>query len=807
MRVSYKWLKDYVDVTVSPGELADRLTLSGIAVEGVHEPGADIERVFTGKILNIEPHPNADRLTVCAVTTGGPENLQIVTGATNIRAGDVVPVAVEGARLAAGLVIKKSKLRGVESRGMLCSGQELGLDPKTMPVDQAHGIMILPPETPLGLDIKPVIGLDDAILELDLTPNRGDAMSMVGVAREVAALLGQKLRLPDIDVDETDDGIEGRVKIDIKDTELCRRYVAKLFTGIKVGPSPGWMQERLRAAGVRPISNIVDITNYVMMELGQPLHAFDYDTLKDGRIIVRRAGEGEVLVSLDGVERRLNGDMLVIADPGGPVAVAGVMGGLATEVTENTRNVLLESAWFNPISIRKTSRMLGLRSESSSRFEKGIDLTGCLRAARRAASLLEEMGAGQSASGAVDNYPAPHVPKTIVLRPDRIEHLVGTAVDSDACREILTALEFGVQKNHQGLMVTVPGHRPDVSLEVDLIEEVARMHGYDRVPTTLPYGPTTQGARTREQSLAMKVKDKMASLGFREVITYSFTSPEVFNKVNLAQDSPLRNVLALQNPLSEEHSVMRTVMLPGLLEVLRRNANRRVTSLSIFELGKVYLSRGDAPLPEEKQVLSAAAMGGTSRGWNKPSLEKDFYYMKGVLESLLAQSGVSGASFEPFKDDPSYHPGRAARLTAGEQLLGVLGEVHPDVVENYELPGRVVAMEIDFGIMASLAGKAGKYRQIPRFPGIERDLAVVVELQVPAREIIGVIKKSGGNLLRRVELFDVYQGEQVQQGFQSLAFSLTFRAEDRTLTDDEAAGLISTIRENLAKKFGAQLRS
>ncbi len=807
MRVSYKWLKEYVDVTVSPGELADRLTLSGIAVEGVHEPGAGIEKVYTGKILNIEPHPNADRLTVCSVTTGGPEAIQIVTGATNIRAGDVVPVAVEGAHLAAGLVIKKSKLRGVESRGMLCSGQELGLDPKTMPADQAHGIMILPPETSLGLDIKPVLGLDDAILELDLTPNRGDAMSMVGVAREVAALLGQKLRLPDIDVDETDESIDGRVKIDIKDTELCRRYVGKLFTGLKVGPSPGWMQERLRAAGVRPISNIVDITNYVMMELGQPLHAFDYDTLREGHIIVRRAEDGEVLVSLDGVERRLNSDMLVIADPGGPVAVAGVMGGLATEVTENTRNVLLESAWFNPISIRKTSRVLGLRSESSSRFEKGIDLTGCHRAARRAAKLLAEMGAGQVASGVVDNYPVPHVPKTIVLRPERIEHLVGTEINPDACREILNALEFGVQKNDQGLMVTVPGHRPDVSLEVDLIEEVARLHGYNLVPTTLPYGPTTQGARTREQSLAIAVKDRMASLGFREVVTYSFTSPDVFNKINLAGDSPLRGAMPLQNPLSEEHSVMRTVMLPGLLDVLRRNANRRVTSLSIFELGKVYLPQRDALLPDERQLLAAAAMGRTSRGWNKPSLEKDFYYIKGVLESLLAQSGVSGASFEPLKDDPSYHPGRAARLTAGGQLLGVLGEVHPDVVEKYELSGRVVAMEIDFAILASMTGKAGKYKQIPRFPGIERDLAVVVELRVPVREIIGVVKKSGGNLLRQVELFDVYQGEQVQQGFQSLAFSLTFRADDRTLTDDEVAGPMNAIRENLAGKFGAQLRS
>lgn len=807
MRVSYKWLKEYVDIPVSPGDLADRLTLAGIAVEGVHQQGAGIEKVYTGKILAIEPHPNADRLTVCKVTAGGPEDLQIVTGATNISTGDVIPVAVEGAHLAGGLVIKKSKLRGVESRGMLCSGQELGLDPKTMPAEQAHGIMILSPDTQLGLDIKPVIGLDDAVLELDLTPNRGDAMSMVGVAREVAALLGQSLRLPVLDVEESGESTGGKVKIDIEDGELCRRYVAKVFTGIKIGPSPGWMQERLRAAGVRPISNLVDITNYVMMELGQPLHAFDYDTLQDGHIIVRRAMDGDVLVSLDGAKRKLNRDMLVIADPGGPVAVAGVMGGLATEVTANTRNVLLESAWFNPISIRKTSKALGLRSESSSRFEKGIDLTGCLRAARRASRLLADMGAGVVAPGEVDNYPSPYVPKTIVLRPERVEHILGTPVSAEDSADILGSLEFGVQKDGAGLMVTVPGHRPDVSLEVDLIEEVARIYGYNRIPVTLPSGASTKGGRTREQSLEVAVKDRMAAIGLREVITYTFISPEAFTNINLPPESPLRQVMSLQNPLSEEQSVMRTTILPGLLEVLHRNANRKITNLSIFELGKVYLPGGSDALPEERPVLAAAAMGRTSRGWNRPALEKDFYYMKGVLETLLRQSGVDEIYYEPLKDNPSYHPGRAARVTAAGSLLGIIGEVHPGVLDNYELPNRVVAMEIDFNVLAAVSGRAGKYSQLPRFPGIERDLAVVVSLQVPVRDIMAVIKKAGGRLLREIELFDVYRGEQVKQDCQSLAFSLTFRADDRTLTEDEVSGPLKAIQENMAGKFEAQLRN
>jgi phenylalanyl-tRNA synthetase beta chain len=807
VRVSYKWLKDYVDIPVSPAELAERLTLAGIAVEGVHQQGAGIEKVYTGKILAIAPHPNADRLTICQVAAGGPDNLQIVTGATNISAGDAIPVAVEGARLAGGLVIKKSKLRGVESRGMLCSGQELGLDPKTLPAAQAHGIMILSPGTPPGLDIKTVIGLDDTILELDLTPNRGDAMSMVGVAREVAALLGQKLRLPEFEVEESGESIAGRVKIDIEDNELCRRYVAKLFTGIKTGPSPGWMQERLRAAGVRPISNIVDVTNYVMMELGQPLHAFDYDTLKDGHIIVRRALDEEVIVSLDGAQRRLSRDMLVISDPGGPVAVAGVMGGLATEVTENTTNVLLESAWFNPISIRKTSKMLGLRSEASSRYEKGIDLTGCLRAARRASRLLADMGAGVVAPGEVDSYPSPYVSKTIVLRPERVEHILGVPVSPESSEDILSSLEFGVLKNSDGLMVTVPGHRPDVSLEVDLIEEVARIYGYHRIPVTLPFGASTRGGRTSGQSLEVAVKDKMAAMGLREVITYSFVSPEVFNKVNLHPESTLRRVMSLQNPLSEEQSVMRTTMLPSLLEVLHRNANRKISNLSIFELGKVYLPGGGEGLSEERPVLAVAAMGRTNRGWNRPALEKDFYYMKGILETLLRQLGVAGILLEPVKDNPSYHPGRSAGIVADGVMLGMIGEVHPLVVDNYELPNRVMVMEIDFNTLAAVSGKSGKYRQLPRFPGIERDLAVVVSTEVPVGEIMSLIKKTGGHLLQEVNLFDVYRGEQVRQDCQSIAFSLTFRADDRTLTDEEAAGPLQAIQESLARKFEAQLRN
>jgi len=806
MRVSLKWIREYVDITVPPQDLAEMLTMAGLAVEGIDRPGEGIEKVYTGKILSTDPHPNADKLSVCQVTLGSGDSLQIVTGATNVRPGHVVPVAVEGARLAGGLVIKKAKLRGVESRGMLCSGQELGLDTSIMPPEQAHGIMLLDPDLPLGIDVKEAIGLDDIIFDLDLTPNRGDCMSMVGVAREVAALLGQKLRMPDTSLEETGPGVEGMVRVDINDPDLCGRYVAKLFRNIKIGPSPLWMQERLRAAGVRPISNIVDITNYVMMELGQPLHAFDYDTLRNGHIIVRRALQGEVLVSLDGNERKLTEEMLVIADPGGPVAVAGVMGGLATEVTGKTTTVLLESAYFNPISIRRTSRSLGLRSESSSRFEKGIDITGCLRAAERAARLLLDMGAGEVAPGAVDNYPGKAPARTVILRPERVEYVLGVAVPPAEVSRILEGLEFQVKDGGGELLVTVPGHRVDVSLEEDLIEDVARIYGYNRIPYTLPYGPSTRGARTPRQALEAAVRDCLAALGLNEVVTYSFTSPSFLEKARVPQDSPLRDVIRLQNPLSEDQSVMRTLLLPGLLEVLARNASRRVTDLAIFELGKVFLPSRAGQLPLEKPVLAAAAMGSAPSGWNRPGLTYDFYYFKGILETLFDRVSLTGYTMERETDDGLFHPGKAARIIAGDTVIGVVGELHPDILENYELPGPAVAMSVDFEAMAEFCGQPRRYRPLPRFPGIERDLAVVVRQDIAARDIVRVIRKFGGRYLQEVRLFDVYRGKQVKEGCQSMAFSLCFRADDRTLTDQEASGPVAAVAEALAREFGAELR-
>ncbi|WP_018084433.1 phenylalanine--tRNA ligase subunit beta [Desulfurispora thermophila] len=805
MLVSYKWLQEYVEILATPEELADRLTAVGLAVETLHRPGREIKNVYTGEILKIDPHPNADKLVVCQVSTGGEEVRQIVTGATNVREGHIVPVAVEGARLAGGLVIKKAKLRGVESRGMLCSGQELGLDSALLPPEQARGIMILPPDTPLGLDICSVLGLDDTILELELTPNRGDCLSMLGVAREVAAIYGREVKWPPMSPQALPEEIAGQVQVEIRDPDLCRRYVAKLIHNVQIGPSPLWMVKRLMAAGIRSINNIVDITNYVMLEMGQPLHAFDYRTIKDGRIIVRRAAPGEQIVTLDGVTRSLHQEMLVIADPAGPVGIAGVMGGEATEVTAATTSILLESAYFDPVSIRRTAKALNLRSQASHRFERGVDITGCLRAAERAAYLMQQLAGGQVVAGEVDAYPRPYAARTIVLRPERVEYILGAAVPQDKIVSILRGLQFNVQKEEEKLLVTVPGHRPDISLEEDLVEEVARLYGYNSFPAVLPAGSAARGRRTPAQQLAWQVRDIMCGLGLSEVVTYSFISPRHADLLLLPEDSPLRRMLALQNPLSEEQSVMRTSMLPGLLEVLGRNMSRRVNDAAIFELGKVFYPGADA-LPEEKYVLAALLTGYAPGSWNSPARPVDFYYLKGILSVLLEKLHVGPVEYQP--GGPSYyHPGRTATLFCAGRQLGVLGELHPTVLENYELSQRVVALEVDWAELLAAAAERVAYRPLPRFPGLERDLAVVVEQSVPAAAVQREIIAAGGKLLEEVRLFDVYQGEQVPAGHRSLAFALTFRAPDRTLSDEDVAKPLAEITRALADKFAAALRS
>jgi phenylalanyl-tRNA synthetase beta chain len=805
VRVSYKWLQEFVDIDISPAELADRLTLAGITVEGVLETGEGVEKVLTGRIESITQHPNADKLVVTSVDVG-TEKLQIITAATNVREGDVIPVAVEGAKLARGLVIKRAKLRGVESRGMMCSGKELGIDPKTMSAEQANGIMILPPDTPLGKDAKEVLGLDDYILELDLTPNRGDCLSVIGVARETAALLDKPFRPPQPVVCELDEKIEGQVRVDILDPDLCCRFAGRLIRNVRVSNSPLWMQQRLRAAGMRPINNIVDVTNYVMLELGQPMHAFDYNLLKDGHIIVRRIRDGEKIITLDGAERFLTPGMLGITDPSGPVAVAGVMGGQSTEVTEDTVSILLESAFFNPISIRRTSKYLGLRSEASLRFEKGIDIGGCARAADRAAQLIVEMGCGAAVSGRIDIIPEPVKERVVQLRPSQAAHVLGVDVSGETAQEILTSLQFVVQKAGDNLQVTVPTHRVDVSMEVDLIEEVARMYGYNRVPDTLPFGRSTRGLRTEKQAFTARARSIMAESGLYEVMTYSFVHPRIFNLMNLPLDSSLRNALKIQNPLSEEHSVMRTMLLPCLMDVLVRNYNRRVQDGAFFEIGRVFIPRGADIQPEERTVLSAAAMGRASGSWNMAPGELDFYYLKGVLENLFCGLRTSPVKFTPEPADPIFHPGRTAVLEAVGVRLGIVGELHPAVLENYELPVKVTALELDLDMLMEMSGRPAVFKSLPKFPGIERDMAILVRKDIPAASIFETIRAAGGKLMCSVSLFDIYHGEQVPDGMQSMAFSLKFQADDHTLTDAEVGEKTEAIAGALSIKFGAELR-
>lgn len=805
MRVSYSWLKEYVDITISPWELADRLTLAGLAVDAVEELGAGIEKVVTGRILKIEPHPNADKLVVCSVDVARGEPLQIVTGATNVREGHMVPVALEGAKLAQGLQIKRSKLRGIESGGMLCSGQELGMETKLMSAEMAHGILILPDQVSPGLDAKEVLGLNDYILELDLTPNRGDALSLTGVARDVAAILKKELKMPVPRFAEGSEKAEDLAQIDIVDADLCRRYVARVIKGIKIGPSPMWLQNRLRAAGIRPISNIVDVSNYVMLELGQPLHAFDYDALTNHHIIVRRAEEQEKIVSLDQAERTLHPDMLVITDEGGPVAVAGVMGGLDSEVTGATVNVLIESAYFHPINIRRTSKALGLRSESSARFEKGIDINGCLRAADRAVELIQQLAGGTIAAGAIDNFPASITEKTIQLRVQRVKWVLGVEVPREEIVDLMERLEFRVQNQGDDLLVTVPTFRPDITREIDLIEEVARLYGFNQVPETLPFGASTQGRRSAEQQLTWDAKKIMTACGFYEVITYSFVHPRVFDLMNLPRDSRFRNVVKLQNPLSEEQSVMRTVLVPGLLEMLQRNQNRRVQNGAIFEVGRVFYPVEGQRLPEEVPVLAAVAIGSTPKTWNQPARPMDYFFIKGVAEQLLDLLGLVGAEFSRHQD-PSFHPGRCAKIEVDGELLGVLGELHPNVIDNYDLSGRVVAIKIDLKVLARGRRPVKQYQGLPKFPVVERDLAVLVKQAVAATEMVNIIEMAGGNLLRRVDIFDVYQGSQVPEGLKSVAFSMNFQAEDRTLTDEEVADKMQRIARALEEKTGAELR-
>ncbi|PKM87431.1 MAG: phenylalanine--tRNA ligase subunit beta [Firmicutes bacterium HGW-Firmicutes-12] len=812
MLVSWKWLKELVELDKSPDEIAQLLTMSGIEVESIKSLKRGIEGISVALVQVVKKHPQADRLQVCQVVTGGDRVVTVVSGATNLEVGQKVPLAQVGAVLANGMKIEKTDFRGIESEGMLCSVEELGLDADKFSSEERDGIYILPVEFEVGQDIVSLLGLDDFILELGLTPNRADCLGMVNVAREVAALTGGNLKLPVVDDVEQNGECADMTSIEIQEPSLCKRYVAKVIKDVKVAPSPFWLRHRLMSVGVRPINNIVDVTNYVMFEMGQPLHAFDYDLLAENRIVVRRGTSGEELVTLDGQKRSLNPDMLIIADAKKSVAIAGVMGGLETEVTQKTKTILLEAAFFNGPSVRRTSQALGLRSEASQRFEKEVDLEKVSQAAHRAVQLMAQIGAGTPITGNVDCFPNPEKRESIVLRLSRINQILGTDLTPIIVEDILELLQIKVvNKEANTWTVATPSHRRDLLGEIDLIEEVARLYGYDKIPTTLPQGATTQGKRTWEQKVRSEAASLLSMQGLYQVITFSFINPRHFDWLMLPEEHPLRDAVAVSNPLSEEQGVMRTTVLPGLLEVVRKNSNKRNKDLAIYELGKVYFKEGfldKTTLPKEKYILTAAAAGFSEKNWAYPAIEYNYYYLKGVLEQLLSRLGIrlDEVAFLACKDMQFLHPGRSAKIMIRDQEAGWIGEIHPLVLENYEIEQKTTIFTLDLELLTKEANERIAYQSIPRYPAVTRDLAVIVPENTEVVDVTKLIQEKGQPWLKQISLFDQYKGKQIEKGFKSLAFSLSWQAEDRTLTDEEVNLLHKEILVVLALKVGAKLR-
>ncbi len=802
MRVSMKWLKQYIDIDVRAEELAEILTRGGVEVGGVEHLNKGFKNIIIGEIKEIKPHPDAEKLQICQVDVG-TEVLTIVTGATNILQGDKIPAAVPGAVLPGGKEIKPAKLRGVQSNGMLCSDKELEIE--AVGQDRSKGgILILATDAPVGKPLEEYLELDDDVLELELYPNRPDCLSMVNVAREVGTLLGIKPTVPEWAQGEIPAWPEDvKQKVEIENPELSWRYAALIVEDVVINPSPLWMQNRLRAAGIRPISNIVDITNYCMLEMGQPLHAFDKDKLS-GTVRVRLAEEGEKIVSLDGTERKLETDMLVIADDNGPVAIAGVMGGLESEVTDQTTKILFESAHFLGSSVRRTSRKLGLRSESSSRFEKGVNPYWAVPTLGRVAELLMELEAGvpMSFTEKVCHLPEP---VKIDISLEKVNRILGVDYTEEEIVKVLEALTFDYVQKEKGMFtVNIPSYRQDLKIEEDMIEEVARVIGYDRIPTTLPEGAQTQGRRSPEQAFRLKLRKTFIKCGMNEVVSYSFGKMETDETWGSANGN-----IPILNPLREELGTMRTSLLPGLLEIASRNNARRNTDLLLFEIGNVYLPK-ELPLkalPEEVTRIAGIAQGGSKRHWLVKPVKYDFFYVKGILSDIAKDSGIEFeyCRLENGKYQTLLHPGRSAEILIKGEPIGFLGEIYPQRDKEWDLD-RPVLFELDFATLFKKSDPAIIAKSYPRFPAIQRDLAVVVPLEVPAADIKKRVYELGGELLKEVELFDVYQGKPVPEGHKSLALTMRYQSAERTLKDEEVNTLNSNILSGIQQEFGAEWR-
>lgn len=794
MNLPINWLKEYVDIECDINEFMDKITLSGSKVESVENKGDAIEKVVIGKVIEIEKHPDADKLVVTKIDVGMAEPLQIVTGATNLFIGAYVPVAMDGAKLAGGIKIKKGKLRGVVSEGMMCSVEELGFTRNDYPEAPEHGIYIFNKEYPLGSDVKPILEIDDNVVEFEITSNRPDCFSITGLARETAATFRKPFKYPDIKVKETADGnINEMISVEIKNPELCPRYIARVVKNVKIEPSPQWLRHRLTAAGIRPINNIVDITNYVMLELGQPMHAFNINTIDERKIIVRNAIDGEKITTLDGIERTLDSSMLVISDCNKAVALAGVMGGENSMVSDGSKAILFESANFNGANIRITAKKVGLRTDASAKYEKGLDPNLAFDAVNRAVQLVEMLGCGEVVKGMVDCYPNKREKRTLQYSPESINALLGTNISSEEMIDLFKLIEVEAD----GKNAIIPTFRPDLEAEADLAEEIARFYGYDKIEPTLSTGTPTVGKKSDKQKIEDIISNTMVSLGLCEAMSFSFESPKVFDKLLIDNNSDLRKTVTISNPLGEDFSIMRTTTLNGMLNSLSINYNRRNPEAALYELGKTYIPK-ELPLkelPVENNILTIGMYG-----------NMDFFDIKGIVEELTDVLGISDkVEYEALKTLPYMHHGRCAKISIENSELGFVGEVHPTVLEKYSIGTKAYIAVINVDLLVQNAVFDKTYKALPKFPVMQRDIAMLVKDDVTVKEIEKIIKEKGGKLLESVKLFDVYKGKQIEKGYKSVAYTITFRG-DHTLTDEEVNAPVKKILKSLEEKLSAQLR-
>jgi len=795
MKLNRKWLhEEFVDLShVSDKEYVETMTIFGQKVETYERMDAEIKNVVVGKVASIVRHENSDHMWVCQIDVGQEELVQIVTGAQNVHEGDLVPAALHNSWLPGGIHITKGKLRGVKSNGMLCSFAELGLTQNDLPGAYADGIWILNDENcKPGDDINLVIGNDDTIVDFEITNNRPDCYSIIGLARESAAAFGMQMKHHDPVVKGSDAGsMYDMLDVEVPATELCNRYSSRMVANVKIAPSPKWLRNRLRANGVRPINNIVDITNYVMLEYGQPMHAFDYRYVGSGKIIVREAEAGETLTTLDGNVRQLTPGMLVIADETKPIGLAGIMGGENSEIMDDTTTVVFESANFNGTSIRQTALALGMRTESSGKFEKNLDPMMTVPAVQRACELVELLGAGDVMDGIIDIINYVPAPKDLPLEPDKINRLLGTQISKEEMVKYLNLLEIDVE----GDTIHVPSFRPDLNLMADIAEEVGRSYGYNEIPTTA-FKTSTQGGYTPFMLMENAAGNLCRSLGYSEIITYSFVSPTIFDQIRISADSPLRNTLKIQNPLGEDTSIMRTIALPSMLDILSRNYAYHNKNVKLYELAKIYLPVEGQILPEEPKMLMLGAYGSS----------ESFFTIKGELDAILYGLRLPKASYCAVKDNPSYHPGRCAKVSIGGIDLGYIGQVHPLAAKNYGIDCEVYCAEINFTALFDLRLPDPTYTPLPKYPTVTRDMAIVCDEAVTVAEAEAVIEKSAGKLLRNIRLFDIYRGVGIAEGKKSMAFSLELRADDRTLTDTDSEQVMTKVLAALSAELNAVLR-